>query len=99
MTAQIGADGHELFGDPRPELLIDVARVQPEPGGEWVNLEDRLHFRSTQRLRISDLAVGGGVVVASGRPSLRGRRIASTVTDATRLSWLLRSSADGQIEP
>ncbi len=65
MTAQIGADGHELFGDPRPELLIDVARVQPEPGGEWVNLEDRLHFRSTQRLRISDLAVGGGVVVAT----------------------------------
>ena len=64
MTAQIGADGLDLFGDPRPELLIDVARVQPEPGGEWVNLEDRLDFRSTQRLRISDLA-GGGVVVAT----------------------------------
>ena len=70
MTAQIGADGHELFGDPRPELLIDVARVQPEPGGEWVNLEDRLHFRSTQRLRISDLAVGGGVVVATSPAEL-----------------------------
>ena len=63
MTAQIGADGLDLFGDPRPELLIDVARVQPEPGGEWVNLEDRLGFRSTQRLRISDVA--GGVVVAT----------------------------------
>src|ERR1039457_998852 len=65
MTAQIGADGHELFGDPRPELLTEVARVQPEPGGEWVNLEGRLHFRSTQRLRISDLAMGGGVAVAT----------------------------------
>ena len=46
-----------------PELLTDVARVQPEPGGEWVDLKDRLGFRSTQRLRISDLA--GGVVVAT----------------------------------
>lgn len=62
MTAQIGADGLELFGDPRPELLAEVARVQPEPGGEWVHLT-RLRFRSTQRLRISDLA--GGVVVAT----------------------------------
>ena len=41
MTAQIGADDHDLFGDPRPELLTDVARVQPEPGGEWVDLEKR----------------------------------------------------------
>ena len=36
MTAQIGLDGRDLFGDPCPELLIDVARVQPEPGHEWV---------------------------------------------------------------
>jgi hypothetical protein len=63
MTAQIGADGLDLFDDPRPELLTDVARVQPQPGNEWVHLEDRLGFRSTQRLRISDLA--GGVVVAT----------------------------------
>ena len=39
MTAQIGYDGLDLRGDPRPELLIDVARVQPEPGGDWVDLE------------------------------------------------------------
>jgi hypothetical protein len=63
MTAQIGADGLDLFDDPRPELLTDVARAQPQPGDEWVHLEDRLGFRSTQRLRISDLA--GGVVVAT----------------------------------
>ena len=62
MTAQIGADGLDLFGDARPELLAEVARVEPEPGGEWVHL-GRLGFRSTQRLRISDLA--GGVVVAT----------------------------------
>src|ERR1700691_249939 len=63
MTAQIGADGLDLFGDPRPELLADVARVQPQPGGEWVNLEKPLGFRSTQRLSISDFAEG--LVVAT----------------------------------
>ena len=36
MTAQIGYDGLDLRGDPRPELLIEVARVQPEPGCDWV---------------------------------------------------------------
>lgn len=50
MTAQVGDDELDLFGDPRPELLIDIARVQPQPGGEWVNLGDLLGFRSTQRL-------------------------------------------------
>jgi hypothetical protein len=63
MTAQIGADGLDLFGDPYPELLTDVARAQPQPGGEWVDLEKRLGFHSTQRLRISDLA--GSVLVAT----------------------------------
>jgi hypothetical protein len=63
MTAQIGTDGLDLFGDPRPELLADVARVQPEPGHEWVHMEDRLGFHSTQRLRIDDFA--GDVVVAT----------------------------------
>lgn len=29
MTAQIGDDGLDLFGDPRPELLTDVARSDP----------------------------------------------------------------------
>jgi len=32
MTAQIGADGLEIFGDPRPELLFDVTRIQPKLG-------------------------------------------------------------------
>ena len=36
MTAQIGADDLDFLGDPRPELLTDVARVQPESGREWV---------------------------------------------------------------
>ena len=36
MTAQIGYDGLDLRGDPCRELLIDVARVQPEPEGDWV---------------------------------------------------------------
>jgi len=66
MTAQIGADGLNLFGEPRPELLADVVRVQPEPGGEWVNIEDRPDrpgFHSTQRLWIADVA--DGVAVAT----------------------------------
>ncbi len=92
VTAQIGADGLELFGDPRPEFLAEVARVDPEPGGEWVNLS-RLGFHSTQRLRISDLA--GGVVVATWPAELApqarylyGRRLsAPRVTAATEHGW------------
>jgi hypothetical protein len=68
MTAQIGADGRELFGDPWPELLIEVARVLPEPGDEWVHL-GRLGFRSTQRLRVSH--VPDGVVVATWPTELK----------------------------
>ena len=63
MTAQIGADGLDLLGDPLPELLTDVAGVQPQPGGEWVHLKDKLGFRSIQRLVIRDVA--GSVVVAT----------------------------------
>jgi hypothetical protein len=65
MTAQIGADGGELFGDPRPKLLTCVTGLQGELGGEWVNLEEHLHFYSTQRLQITYRADGNGVVVAT----------------------------------
>jgi hypothetical protein len=68
MTAQIGYDGLDLRGDPRPELLIDVTRVQPEPGGDWVHL-GRLGFRSTQRLWIGDVA--GGLAVATWPTELK----------------------------
>lgn len=66
MTAQIGANGLDLFGDARPELLADVVRDQPVPGGKWVDIEarrGRTGLRSTQRLWISD--VPDGVVVAT----------------------------------
>jgi hypothetical protein len=63
MTAQIGYDGLDLRGDPRTDLLSDVAGVHPEPRDEWVRLEGRLGFRSTQRLWIGD--VPGGVAVAT----------------------------------
>lgn len=97
MTAQIGADGLDLFGDPRPELLAEVARVQPEPGGEWVHL-GRLGFHSTQRLRISDL--GGGVVVATWPAELApqarylyGRGLGSTlVAAAIERGWTVEPS-------
>jgi hypothetical protein len=62
MTAQIGDAGLDLFGDPRPELLASVARVQPEPDGEWAHL-GRQGFRSTQRLRLADL--DGGVTLVT----------------------------------
>jgi hypothetical protein len=57
MPAQIGADGQDFFGDPRPELSTWVTGLQPKRGGEWVDLSS-LGFRSTQRLRISDCAEG-----------------------------------------
>jgi hypothetical protein len=43
-------------------LLADVAGVEPQPGGEWVELKDKLGFRSIQRLVIKD--VDGSVIVA-----------------------------------
>ena len=64
MTAQIGADGLDLSGDPLPELLTDVARVQPAAGGRVGPSKEQLGFRSIQRLVISDVA-GSGVVVAT----------------------------------
>jgi hypothetical protein len=65
MTAQIGTDGLDLPGDPCPKLLREVARAEPEQGGEWVDLAEHLRFRSTQRLRIRGLADDGGVEVAT----------------------------------
>jgi hypothetical protein len=97
MTAQIGADGLDLFGDPRPELLTDVARFQPEPGGEWVHL-GRLGFRSTQRLRLSDLAGGVAVVTwpAELAPQARylyGRGLGSAlVAAAIERGWTVEPS-------
>jgi hypothetical protein len=63
MTAQIGADGADLFGDPDLELLTDVAGVQPELGRDWVHLIDQLGFQSTQRLWIGEC--DNGVAVAT----------------------------------
>ena len=74
MTAQIGADGLDLFGDPRPELLTGVVRIEPERGGKWIDIEDRPGrpgFRSTQRLWISDVA--DGVAVATW-PAEKGKQ-------------------------
>jgi len=68
MTAQIGYDGLDRRGDPRCELLIDVAGVEPEPGRDWVDL-GRLGFRSTQRLWIGDY--DGGVAVATWAAELK----------------------------
>ena len=68
MKAQIGYDGLDRRGDPRCELLIDVAGVEPEPGRDWVDL-GRLGFRSTQRLWIGDY--DGGVAVATWAAELK----------------------------
>jgi HNH endonuclease len=97
MTAQIGADGLDLFGDPRPELLADVARVQPEPGDEWVHL-GRLGFRSTQRLRLGDLDGGVTVVTwpAELAPQARylygGRLGSALVAGAIERGWTVEPS-------
>jgi hypothetical protein len=98
MTAQIGVDGLDFPGDPRPELLTDVTRVQPGPGGDWVNLEGRLGFHSTQRLRITDL--DGGVCVATWPAELApqarylyGRELGSTlVAAAIERGWTVEPS-------
>jgi hypothetical protein len=68
MTAQIGYDGLDRRGDPRPELLRAVAGVKPEPERDWVHL-GRLDFRSTQRLWIGEY--DGGVAVATWPAELK----------------------------
>ena len=97
MAAQIGVVGLDLLGDPRPDLLAEVVPVQPDPRGEWVHL-GRLGFRSTQRLRISDLA--GDIVVATWPAELApqarylyGRRLASAlVAAAIERGWTVEPS-------
>src|SRR6516165_2665859 len=97
MTAQIGYDGIDSRGGPRPELLIDVARVQPEPGGDWVHL-GRLGFRSTQRLWIGD--VPGGVAAATWPAELKpqacylygGGLGSALVTAAMKRGWEVEPS-------
>jgi hypothetical protein len=98
MTAQIGYDGLDRRGDPCPELLIDVARFQPEPGRDWIHL-GRLGFRSTQRLWIGDYA-GGGVAVATWAAELKpqacylyGRGLGSAlVAAAIECGWAVEPS-------
>jgi hypothetical protein len=94
MTAQIGDDGLDLLGDPLPELLTDLARGQPQPGGEWVNLKNQLGFRSIQRLAIRGVA--GSVVVVTWPAELAVQARYLYGGGLGSLSWLLRSSADGQ---
>lgn len=96
MTAQIGADGLDVFRDSRPQLLAKVARVQPEPEGEWVDIEDwptrrnrpaRPGFHSTQRLWITDVAAGVAVATwpaekASQARYLYGNGLGSALVEA-----------------
>jgi hypothetical protein len=92
MTAQIGIDGLNLLGGPCPDLLGGVVRVRPEPGGEWANLE-RLGFRSTQRLQLTDLAGGVALVTypAELQPQARylygGRHGSALVAAAVERGW------------
>jgi hypothetical protein len=97
MTAQIGAHGLDIFGDPRPELLFDVTRIQPKPGRKWVDLEP-YGIRSTQRLWISDIA--GGVAMATWPAELApqaqylyGRGLGSALVAAAReRGWTVNPS-------
>ena len=97
MAAQIGYDGLDLRGDPRPKLLAGVARAQPERRKDWVHL-GRLGFRSTQRLWIGD--VPGGVAVATWPAELKpqatylyGRGLGSAlVAAANERGWTVEPS-------
>jgi hypothetical protein len=97
MTAQIGVDRPHLVGDPRPELLTEVARVQPRAAGDWVDLE-KLSFRSTQRLWIGDRADGLVLVtwpaeLADQARYLYGRGLGSAlVAAALERGWSVEPS-------
>jgi hypothetical protein len=101
MTAQIGADGLDLFGAPHPELLADVVRLRPESGGQWVDIEDRADrpgFRSTQRLWISDVAEGVAVATWPAEKGVQARYLygrglgSALVTSATKRGWKVEPS-------
>jgi hypothetical protein len=97
MTAQIGAHGLDIFGDPRPELLFRVTGIQPKAGRRWVDLKP-YGIRSTQRLWISGFA--GGVAMATWPTELvpqaqylYGRGLGSAlVTAALDHEWIVNSS-------
>ena len=101
MVAQIGADGLDLFSDPRPELLADVARVQLEVPRNWVDIErkkGRRGFRSTQRLWISDVAEGVAVatwpaeLAGQARYLYGGRLSSALVAAAIERGWTVEPS-------
>jgi hypothetical protein len=100
MTAQIGADGHELFGDPRSKWLTEVTRLEPAQRRDWVNLEEHLGFQSTQRLWIGNPADGRGVMVATwpaelqpqARHLYRHERGSALVATAIKRGWTVEPS-------
>ncbi len=107
MTARIGADGLDFFGDPRLELLTSVVRLKPEPGDKWVDIEARRDrpgrpgrpgFHSTQRLWISDCADGVAVATWPAEKGeqaryLYGRRLGpALVRAATDCGWTVKPS-------
>jgi hypothetical protein len=79
-------------------LLTDVAGVQPQPGGEWVHLKDKLGFRSIQRLVIKD--VDSSVVMATWPAELAeqarylygGRLGSALVAAAIERGWTVITS-------
>ena len=59
-SADQRVDGLDLFGDPRPELLADVAQVEPEPGRKWVAGKRKIDSRSSRCLSEMRHARGTG---------------------------------------
>ena len=98
MTAKIGADGLDLFHDPRPELLADVSGIRPRPGETWVDIQGHLGFRSTQRLWISDVDDGVAAATwpaetASQARYLYSRKLGSAlVSAAIDRGWVVEPS-------
>jgi hypothetical protein len=99
MAAQIGSDDLEIDGDPRLDLLIKVAGIDPEPDREWARLEGPpLGFRSTQRLRVSDCPDGLAVttwpaeLADQARYLYRGHLGTPLVAAALDLEWTVEAT-------
>jgi hypothetical protein len=99
MAAQIGSDDLEIDSDPRLDLLIEVAGIDPEPGREWARLEGPpLGFRSTQRLRVSDCPEGLAVTtwpaeLADQARYLYGGRLGTPLAAAAfDLGWTVEAT-------
>ena len=73
MPAHFGAPDLELWSSPLPDLLREIAGLEPEWNENHVRLDEHLGTRSIQRLAVAD--AGGSAVVALWPAELKSQAL------------------------